>query len=239
MRSEIVLNAFRHLICWNAVAGAESDGPSYVLNAFRHLICWNSPRSWTLSDELLVLNAFRHLICWNSTSSPPTRPPATRAQRLSASYMLEHRRTLDDLGDGNVLNAFRHLICWNRRRRRTGRPCRCAQRLSASYMLELHGVVQPNGRQVVLNAFRHLICWNHKEDDMRQLRHQCSTPFGILYVGTRLGQLRIFPLGCAQRLSASYMLEPPAIAPPFAVTKCSTPFGILYVGTPHNHCSSA
>ena len=44
-------------------AGAAADR---VLNAFRHLICWNQEGPFVSAGSVGVLNAFRHLICWNS-----------------------------------------------------------------------------------------------------------------------------------------------------------------------------
>ena len=62
-----------------------------------------------------------------------------------------------------VLNAFRHLICRN--------PCL---------------TIDPNCVFEVLNAFRHLICRNRARIvSVPHVRILCSTPFGILYVGTR------------------------------------------------------
>ena len=63
--------------------------------------------------------------------------PTLCAQRLSASYMLEHDRD-----------------------RSLGRRGSSAQRLSASYMLEPTGTGAWGAIDRVLNAFRHLICWN-------------------------------------------------------------------------------
>ena len=135
---------------------------------------------------------------------------AVCAQRLSASYMLElYHSALPPLS------------------------LRGAQRLSASYMLELPAFRRGWYQQLVLNAFRHLICWNVARLSQLVRGLACSTPFGILYVGTnRNGSTdrcnivlnafrhlicwntdKTVRTGCctattsAQRLSASYMLE--------------------------------
>ena len=158
-----VLNAFRHLICWNDNGISREESAYECSTPFGILYVGTPGASISASISIQVLNAFRHLICWNTItfarpfstltcSTPfgilyvgtvPQRPlqkPKTRAQRLSASYMLEHcapsRLTMifsmcstpfGILYVGTpidrsrwrrvriVLNAFRHLICWNQR----------------------------------------------------------------------------------------------------------------------------
>ena len=67
----------------------------------------------------------------------------------------------------------------------------------------------------------------------------CSTPFGILYVGTWCKGMRLPRPGCAQRLSASYMLEQPAskrlVSLGFFMLLARTPFSQAGLrGTPEN-----
>ena len=159
----------------------------------------------------LVLNAFRHLICRNRSDSCSPVGPLRGAQRLSASYMSElysranrsplfcraQRLSASYMSELGLLSA------------RLGLPLG-AQRLSASYMSEraVQTCLLKLGN-VVLNAFRHLICRNLVRNRSWYVRiFKCSTPFGILYVGT----------GDCSGSSR----EP---------SQCSTPFGILYVGT--------
>ena len=97
--------------------------------------------------------------------------------------MLEPRADQRPPAPGLVLNAFRHLICWNEIRGQAARPAGSAQRLSASYMLEPEAEAEWRACTV------------------------CSTPFGILYVGTGGQALVAHARVSAQRLSASYMLE--------------------------------
>ena len=137
-----------------------------------------------------VLNAFRHLICWN-VDLRAAEPGRQRAQRLSASYMLELAGCGDEEGAVGVLNAFRHLICWNDvilHIRRYGQNVLNAFRHLICWNPEL-ALLWGFGQRV-LNAFRHLICWNISTSVHTWTDSLCSTPFGILYVGTRsLGRM--------------------------------------------------
>ena len=164
---------------------AREAGRVRVLNAFRHLICWNGLRIVGGDLGVRCSTPFGILYVGTPTSSSPNALTfwcstpfgilyvgtagqakearmASSAQRLSASYMLEPQIGHVPFCVRGVLNAFRHLICWN-----------------SSSVLPCDQV------RDVLNAFRHLICWNADPWSAKAGGGRCSTPFGILYVGTR------------------------------------------------------
>ena len=182
-----------------------------MLNAFRHLICRN-PESWRAANPGLgtcstpfgilyvgtrrvrsarergrrhVLNAFRHLICRNPLATSQACASSS-AQRLSASYMSEPSSGTSITVCARVLNAFRHLICRN-----GNVPVADADGVGAvlnafRHLICRNTAIAGLGTAIgtVLNAFRHLICRNWRKAAMETGAQRCSTPFGILYVGT-------------------------------------------------------